>query len=271
MVCWKNVVKLIPSNSWVLSSDNLFPYVADNPNAYAMLWFPANYSRITPYLPFNSSNLPSYVLVDAAQIGFMPSFLNSTIENESIYGLKADIIYNGGYPGSIYLFEKGYSGSAINFYLSQYGKTTIIAPNSLNLGPSGELVKYPSSNFGTAVKSQNVSNPRLGNSPVIWYGPYYSLPEGNYTIILNLTGGSYNGTGVVPILTVDGINDFTGTSYYAATLYSNSFTSSGWTNVIFNIEIPNVSINEFRGFLIYNGDVPNGYVILNYIELIKTS
>ena len=265
------VVKLIPGNSGVLSSDNLFPYVADNPNAYAMLWFPANYSKMTPYLPFSSLNLPNYVLVDAAQIGFMPSFLNSTIENESIYGLKADIIYNGGYPGSIYLFEKGYSGNAINFYISKYGKTTFVAPNSLSLGPSGELVKSPFSKFGTAVKSYNASNPGQGNGPVIWYGPYYSLPQGNYTIILNLTGGSYNRTGIIPIMTVDGINDFTGTSYYTATLYSNSFSSGGWTNVVFNIKVPVISINEFRGFLIYKGNVPNGYVVLNYIELVRTS
>lgn len=105
----------VPSNATVLASDNLFPYVANNPNAFSLYWFPFEEAD-APYFPFNKTNLPDFVFVDASQY-YLPQFLINILENGTQYGLVS-LIHSNSYPGSIYLYEKGYVGQTRNVYIS---------------------------------------------------------------------------------------------------------------------------------------------------------
>ena len=105
----------IPSTSSVLASDNLFPMVANNPNAYSLLWFPFN-KKVMPNLPFNKTNLPDFVFVDSSQY-FLPNYLAQTINSSTVYGLLGFISY-AGYPGNIFLYEKNYGGPPYYYNLS---------------------------------------------------------------------------------------------------------------------------------------------------------
>lgn len=100
----------ISSSATVLASDNLFPLVANNPNAYSLLWFPFSKKQM-PNLPFNSTNLPEYIFVDSSQ-NFLPQNLSNILTSSSAYGLLGYVLYSG-YPGNIYLYEKGYNGSVL--------------------------------------------------------------------------------------------------------------------------------------------------------------
>lgn len=102
----------IPSFASVLASDNLFPMVANNPNAYSLLWFPFS-SQVMPNLPFNTTNLPDFIFIDSSQ-NYLPSDLNAVIADSSDYGLLGHVYFNQ-YPGQIYLYEKNYKGTT-NFF-----------------------------------------------------------------------------------------------------------------------------------------------------------
>lgn len=98
---------IIPDNSTVLASDNLFPYVANNVNAFSLYWFPFNRTNY-PYFPYNSTNLPEYVFVDASYY-FLPAFLERDLKDSSTYGLVMEHPSNE-FPGTIYLYQLGYTG-----------------------------------------------------------------------------------------------------------------------------------------------------------------
>lgn len=105
----------IPSNSTVLASDRLFPFIANSATAFSLLGgSPTN----MPFLPFNATNLPDYVFVDYVQMGAIPAFLVSAMKNTSIYGLKYQIV-SSYFPGNIYLFELNYTGGTVTLYASQ--------------------------------------------------------------------------------------------------------------------------------------------------------
>ncbi len=62
----------IPPQAPVMASDHLFPLVANDVNAYAILWPSVNHSYP---LPFDASHLPAYVFVTGAQFRAAPGFV----------------------------------------------------------------------------------------------------------------------------------------------------------------------------------------------------
>jgi uncharacterized membrane protein len=262
-----NITQLIPENSYVLASDNLFPFVANNPHAYSLLWFSYNYSKIK-FFPFNATNPPPYVFLSSSQIYATPSFLVPELFNRSIYGIRS-FIYCNGYPGSIYLFEKGYKGSPVVYEAVKAPGEYYFYGKNLAIGMSGEVVKYNDSMFGYVIESHkatNLSNPDFAN---IWYGPYYTFLPGNYTVTISLKGGLYNTSlpSSTPLLYMDS-KGWGSPYYYRTIITAGQLSSTSWTNITFNISISEPFPNtEFRGYLQYTNGVPNGYIILNYIEV----
>ena len=108
-----DMANMIVPNSTVVSSDNLFPLVANNVNSYALLWVPFSRS-LMPNFPFNNTTLPDYVFFDTFQYSSIPIFLLNEIANKNIYGLVAKSIYQK-YPGTLFLYEKGYEGITTYF------------------------------------------------------------------------------------------------------------------------------------------------------------
>lgn len=108
-----NDMKLISNqvghNNTVLSTDNLFPFIANNPNAFSFYWYPTDYTD-NPYFPYNQTNLPDFLLLDDSQMSTVPdSFIHLAFDT-AVYGMKMEIV-NLHYPGNIYLFEKGFKGN----------------------------------------------------------------------------------------------------------------------------------------------------------------
>lgn len=98
---------LIPGGAWVLSSDDLFPLVADNDHAYCLLWIPAP----PQYLPFSNSSLPQFVFLSTSQDFAVPLWLWPNLANESTYGLYGVVVTSP--VGQIDLYELGYTGPTL--------------------------------------------------------------------------------------------------------------------------------------------------------------
>ena len=107
----RQLTGFIGPNDTVLSTDNLFPFVANNPNAYSFFWYPTVYSH-NPFFPYTNSDLPRFLLLDTSEMFTVPSNFQNYAFNTTTYGLRMEIV-NQNYPGNIYLFEKGYSGQKI--------------------------------------------------------------------------------------------------------------------------------------------------------------
>lgn len=104
---------LVGHNSTALSTDNLFPFIANNPHAYSFFWFRTNYSS-NQYFPYNQSNLPQFLLVDSSEMFTVPALFQQLAFNSTVYGEKIEIM-NSNYPGNIYLFQLGYHGKPLTY------------------------------------------------------------------------------------------------------------------------------------------------------------
>jgi uncharacterized membrane protein len=261
------VLGFMPHNSQVLAADNLFPYIANNPNAYSTLWFPYTPSS-APFFPFSPNSTPEFVLADGSQFALLPLYLQVDVWNASDYGVVA-FVFAMAYPGSVYLFEKGYTGPIGERVLSPTPNPYFFSGTNLSTGSSGQTVQNSSAKFGVSLDSKRADNSSgVGNS--IWYGPYVGFLPGNYTVTMNLTGGRANSSvpSNTPVLFVNSGVYPLESDFYAASISAATLSSGPWVDLVFNITIPDPFPNvEFRGYLDYTNSEPNGYVALNYIEV----
>ena len=260
------LVGFLPRDAQVLASDNLFPFVANNPNAYAIPWFAVDSVSDLPHFPFSSGDLPTFVLVDSSQFSLLPSFLAHDLFQRSVYGLVADV-YTTSYPGSVFLYERGYTGPI-------HAQEAVSPPSlyyftfaNLSLGPWGTIAPSSSAKFGKEIESRNLTQP--GNNTAIWYGPYVDLVPGAYRVVFNVSGLASAPTEPLAELSV-GVY-FTGQALANLTwsvVYSDQLASVDGTRLSYDITLnETLPLVEFRGFLARAGGAPNGVLSLNYIEV----
>ncbi|MEM0136648.1 MAG: DUF2079 domain-containing protein, partial [Thermoplasmatales archaeon] len=227
----QKLVACIPAGSQVLASDNLFPYVANDIHAYSTYGF----NSTPPYLPFNSTNLPEYVLFDTS-MPYFPSSLQPLLFNSSIYGIRA-YLFDKNYPGSVYLFEKGYTGETASYYVQR--PLWLYDYANLSHGPY-TTVLY---NYTPPVLYIPQTAPS-GNT--FWFGPYASLMPGLYQATFTLkTSSNYSGY----ILTLDATTDFGTNTLASEAVYGYEFGGGGeWVNftLTFSVDEPVTGL-ELRG------------------------
>ena len=108
------MTSFIPKNASIIASDNLFPYVADDPNAFSFYWnTPANLSFfIYDNLSLNFSF--KYVLIDKSQVSYIP--MDVLIHIKHSYGLESIIYTDQSYPGDICLYMAHYNGKIKTYF-----------------------------------------------------------------------------------------------------------------------------------------------------------
>jgi hypothetical protein len=261
-----SVVADIAPQQTVLASDNLFPFVANNPQAYSLLWFPST----SEILPFNATSLPMYALLSTSQWGEVPSFLAPDLFNQSVYGMRDVLYLSYPYPGTIYLFELGYSGPSRVEQATPFPTNTILCGHDFTLGVSGIVLPNAESPCDAIVESSPATN-LSGLGSVIWYGPYSTLLAGNYTVTVSLMGyPSAPGPANTPILRMDA--SAAGTGYwYQVQITANQISPTQWTNLVFHFSLSESHPQaEWRGYVSgqrVNGTFDPGFVELNYIEI----
>ncbi|HKT21813.1 MAG TPA: DUF2079 domain-containing protein, partial [Nitrososphaerales archaeon] len=150
---------MVPANASVVASDNLFPLVANDLNAYSFLWMPDP----TLYLPFNSTNPPGYVFISESRLGAITPWITVLLYQSSVYGLRGAVWSST--IGAVLLFEKGFHGQPL--YLDFPPPTrTLIPTSSLLLGPLGFYASDPQSPSGVAIHML----PGLAGE--VWQGPF---------------------------------------------------------------------------------------------------
>ncbi|AKA49285.1 hypothetical protein IX51_09410 [uncultured archaeon] len=264
------LVEDVPQKATVLASDNLFPFVANNPNSYSLAWFPpSEYSQRVPFFPFNQSNLPAYVLVDASQFSLIPNFLKETLFNTSDYGLVSYVYSLTQYPGSIYLFEKGYKlNSPSAYYPYQNVSLFNLDGRQLSSGQFGVKIPNPNNASSVLIENKHVFNEGIDTGN-IWYGPYYTFLPGKYSLKFNVSFNSIKGnlSENSTILTVDWIV-FDTISLLNSNISMSKIAGPGYYTFSYTVNLSQPYPNsEIRGFTSYSNGTPNADIVLNNIQL----
>ena len=252
----ERLVTLLPANAEVLATTDLFPFVANDVNAYSFIYA----TNQNPLLPFNVTSEPPYVLISWSQSYLLPTWIESTVYNPGVYGVLG-IVWSTP-DGAVVLFELHYHGPATSFDLppsvvgTYYGGSPPASgpySGAIYPGGSGSLETLPSSPGGAAV----VATP--GEEGLVGSGPGVDLPVGNYSIRVLVSAWAWDPAtpppGAEPVLTVDSNvwpqPDWFDRTYTYGELENG--TSEGgpgpWTTIEFNVTVVEPSLGfEVRGW-----------------------
>ncbi len=224
----EQLAALVPAGATVLASDNLFPLVANDENAYSFFWTQDNFLA----LPFNASNPPPYVLLAEDATKAVPSWLAAELYNTTLFGARG-VVWTSG-VGTALLFEEGYRGPA-----TQFGATPTVP-----LVESGADLVDSDAGYIPGTNGAVASDP--GALGTFFYGPWASLPVGNYTVTLLVKAAALPGTGPPSgdeaVLRI-GATGYAQATYFHVSLDFDKFSATGWTTVAFNLTLPGPTID----------------------------
>jgi uncharacterized membrane protein len=263
------LASLVPDRAVVYATQNLFPFVANDPNAWPSATSPYPASPGIVYQPFSSSHLPTYVFTDALSWGTFPPFVQSAVLNSSTYGLVGYAVYEGLWPGSVYLFELGFRGAPQVRWASAPWAPFFATAHNLTVGPSAIVNTSGDGKYGAVIESEPAGQV-TGNESELWSMNWTELPLGLYELTYNLSGSSgkslSNPDALVAHLDVGPYTD--APAYLSANITAGELFRPGWSEYSFTIPLVlPYPIVGLRGYLGYTGDEPNGTIVLNYIEL----
>jgi uncharacterized membrane protein len=259
----------VPPDAQILVADNIFPFAANDPHAWAT---PTNFwgfAPAPPYLPFNGTDLPAYVLTDSSEWSTFPPGVQAALLNGSTYGLVAYVYSDGLWPGSVYLFERGFHGSPGVRLASPFVSEAVVIPQNLTLGPSGQRMPSTEGAYGSVIESSGVPGVR-GNLSEVWESAWMEYPSGLYRLSLNLSGTS-NDSISRPSTTVLQLNVtpyLLPPAWLTVNVTASQLTGPGWETLtyVLPLVLP-YPLVDLQGNLCYTAGRPNGEVELNYLEL----
>lgn len=246
------LASLLPGNASVLATPTMFPFVANDVNAYSMLW----YAQDPPFLPFNATELPPYVLISQNELSVIPLWLGGQLYSK-FYGVRGVVWQSP--VGSVFLFELGYNRT-FESWLPLPKVPTYYWGHGLDVGPAARVVGASDAPFPQVIET----DPRIPN--VAWFGPYTSLEPGNYTVTLLLTavpaGGGLATSPGEPILRIQ-FGSFGYGNWLDATYPLSQLDTGGpvTLTIPFRLTVPVTNV-EYRGFQVGTGVVMTLYYVL---------
>jgi uncharacterized membrane protein len=250
----QRLVALVPTSATVLASDDLFPLVANDPNAYTFLWGP----DAALYLPFTWTNPPSFVLIAQDRTPAVLSWIATAIYDPTEYGVRG--VAWASPAGTVLLFEHGYSGAPAEFGSTPVGAGAFYG-SAMASEPLGFAASEPGSSFPRVVESVP------GAVGTVWSGPDLTLAPGNYTVEVSVRVSPLTGfptpNGSAPVAWI-GAFAFGQPSYFGSSYPYDELDSTGFTNLEFRLPLTSPTIEfEVQGELL-TSDVQ---VTLNYLSI----
>ncbi len=235
------VVDRLPAGSTVLASTDLFPLVANNPNAYVLSGpvSPGGFS----HLPFGAANLPPAVLLAEDRIGDVPTWLATSLYNPYFFHLCA-VAWDSP-VGTVLLFEHPFSPGCPSDSITYFGD---LPPSIQSFGPSqlfvGQAGGYRIQHGGTSAVAISSIPGEEGN---VWYGPYASLSPGKYDAILSVQAFPWPTspipTAFSPVLELT-IHSFGQNDWVRTPIDYGVISPLTWGRLIvpFNVSMPSVGV-----------------------------
>lgn len=250
----RQLASLIPPGASVIATDNMFPLVANDENAYTFFWGPYDFLN----LPFTPTNLPEYVLVAENRTYTVPAWLAADLNVPSMYGVRG-VVWSS-IARAVLLYELDYRGPT----------TTFGPPPPLPSTYYGWQLSVPGTSYVTSVagtRFPNVLRSAPGAIGPMWSGPGLGVPTGNYTITLWLEAQAWSTSAPPsPSSAVLAVEAFAfGLPYlYNATFTFSALNSTGWVAVSFSLDLGSPTVQ-----LSVTGTArdPTASITLEYLEV----
>ena len=168
-----SLVAVVPAGAPILASDDLFPLVANDLNAYSLWW------NIDPTLalPFDPGHPPPFVLLASNRLYAVPPWLGAELYNRSWYGVRGSVWTSP--VGPVVLFQVDYTGGPQSFGPASSGSVDVVG-GSLEPGPAAAWGPVPGSPEGYAVVAPPGSLGLLAQTPELF------VPAGSYELEVDL-------------------------------------------------------------------------------------
>jgi|GEM_PF-1398882 len=226
-----NILKEIPNNAVIISSQSLFPFIANNLNSYTMLYIINPYQLKNYYQSLPRS--PQYLLINPND--FNPSYLDDISVNN--YSTVAE-------EGDILLLKEGYYGKVL--YFSPY--SVYLPVSKFYTLPNIIVNKISDLKFGNVLEYIKDEYP---NASALWFGPYIGLSRGVYLAsfyikFINISDQTN------PLLKID-VNNFPYGPLASRIISPTEVKPGSWEkfNIVFSVLSPGETL-EFRGYSLNN-------------------
>ena len=248
----------IPNGAEVTAPAQLFPLLADRPNAIVLI--PGAERENFTRLPGSLTNNPAFVvLYPGFYIGWKGP-LKGNVSEPSMYGVRGYVASTS--VGPILVYEYGYSGTP-----TQVGPP--FSPYSASLYPGRGIsaggIGYVEPN-ATAPTGEVITN-RAGMAGGVWRTPVTILPPGNYTASF-LVSATYSNASLYHRATVLRLEmSGAGIPFSNLTVPASELSNGTWTNVTWTFTTP-VPVIEFdlTGYL----DVPTVRLSVGSVNIVPS-
>lgn len=223
----EQLVGLIPAAAPLIASDNIFPLVANDVNAYSFFWVANPFLN----LPFNATHLPPFVLVSSTRTYAVPAWLSTVLYQPSVYGVRG-IVWSSP-AGAVLLFEESYSGPTTAFDAPPNPAGAYFG-NALDPQIGGYVTRDPAARYPSVIESAP------GAAGALFGGPSFDLPVGNDTFSFAVEARAAT-VGNPPTASASTL--FLGASSWASgvgfseSLSYGQLAAGGWINISFSVAI----------------------------------
>lgn len=251
----RQLAGLVPPSATVVASNNLFPLVANDVNAYSFFWT----DNPNLWLPFSPSHLPKYVLTSQDRAGEVTLWLQPLLYQPSLYGVRG-VVWSSG-VGTVLLFENGYTGPAATFGSAPSGGGSYFGAE-LARGPNGLVTTATGSSYPSVVQSAP------GAEGMIWTGPDGTLAPGNYSVEVSLRAAPFLDAPAPnasePTVWI-GASGFGTPPFYGGSWSWGALNTTSWASVQFNISVREPTMEFLVAGVLLDGSVRT---TLNYLRIV---
>jgi uncharacterized membrane protein len=170
----ERLTALVPAGTSVAATNDLFDFVADNPNAYAFV--PDGTVGVLP--GFSSAHRPAFVLLSEYWAWTVPSWLLPMLSDPTVYGFWGETWTTA--HGPALLFGPPDPGRVPMVLGRPPPLPRVFPADELGVGPSGERIAANASGELGLIRSVP------GKAGFCWSGPDANLPAGRYVASLRL-------------------------------------------------------------------------------------
>ena len=233
-----SVLKIIPKDAKVLTTNRIFPHLSSMQFAYVMV----------PEWAF-SADLGNMIVKELSKINFdyiVISDLFDNYDSEQIYEKFVENMDFGLYARGtgIEVYKEGYSGKPV-LILPQ-----IYTAEELKIGETAgahgsEVIDDPLSTYGKTIFYKPEFS--LEEDKIIWYGPYITLEKGNYTAKIRLKISQISSQ---KLFKVDAVANYSQVRLGNIDIYGDNFSRPyEWRTFDFDFTLDRRLTNiELRGF-----------------------
>ena len=217
-----DAIETVPADATLLVQNDIYPHVAHREDAS----FVSSIKKFERYQRRHGTPIPEYIIMDTRSESHGLNWAQTILTG---YGSRLFTLYGvQNYTDGVWVLRRGYDGSVLGVGDRAFTVNRTYTPADL----STDAARLDARHDGVVARQHG--------SGYLWYGPYATLPPGNYMVAVRLNVRQTAPNDAVRVEVVAGSDH-----RMVADAHVNDTT--GWTTVRLDIELARARQNvEFR-------------------------